>query len=89
MKMAMSAESRYPATSCPGLAVSGQKIPEIDNTPAVTVVTPTKHMGTIVIQAYLDLPLLIRKVVQIASAIVASNWFPVPKSGQIVEIVPV
>ena len=32
--------------------------------------------------------MLIRNVVATASAMVASNWLPVPNSGQMVEIVP-
>ena len=40
-------------------------------------------------KAYFAFPILIRKVVEIANAIVASNWFPVPNSGQIVEMLPV
>ena len=33
--------------------------------------------------------MLIRKVVVTASAMVASNWLPVPNSGQMVEMLPV
>ena len=61
----------------------------IDSTPAVIVVTPTKHMGNAVSHAYFALPMLIRNVVVTASAMVASNWLPVPNSGQIVEMFPV
>ena len=75
--------------TCPGLAVSGQKMFLMDSTPAVTVVTPTKHMGIAVIQAYFAFPILIRNVVLTARAIVASNWLPVPNSGQRVEMFPV
>ena len=61
----------------------------IDSTPAVSVATPTKHIGTAVIHAYLCLPMLMRKVVVTASAMVASNWLPVPNNGHIVEMFPV
>ena len=45
----------------------------MESTPAVNVVTPTKHMGIAVSNAYFALPILIRKVVTTASAMVASN----------------
>src|SRR5208283_2034921 len=89
MKMVISAESKYPVNTMPGLEVSGQKMFWIERTPAVTVVTPTKHIGAAVIHAYLALPMLMRNVVATASAMVASNWLPVPNKGQMVEIVPV
>ena len=41
----------------PGLEVNGQKMFLIESTPAVRVVTPTKHMGTAVIQAYFCFPM--------------------------------
>src|SRR5437660_1102269 len=51
MKMIIRTVSRYPVNTWPGFEVSGQNIFLIDKTPAVTVVTPTKHMGIKVIQA--------------------------------------
>src|SRR5205807_7375807 len=87
--VAIKTESRYPVNTLPGTLVSGQKMFSMDSTPAVSVVTPTNSIGTAVIQAYFAFPMLIRKVVLTARAMVASNWFPVPKSGQSVEMEPV
>jgi len=56
---------------------------------AVTVVMPTKIMGTIVTHAYLALPLLIIYDVPMARATVARSWFAVPNIGQMVETDPV
>ncbi len=53
-----------------------------------TVVTATKTSGKTVTQIYLALPCEIKNAVPIASAIAASSWFAVPKSGQIVLTVP-
>src|ERR1700728_3147342 len=72
-----------------GARVSGQKISRIERTPAVIVVVPTKSMGRAVIHAYFFLPMLIKKVVLTASAMVARSWFPVPNIGHNVEIEPV
>ena len=65
--------SIYPVNTCPGFEVSGQKIFLMESTPALSVVTPTKHIGTAVIHAYFCFPILMRNVVVTASAIVASS----------------
>lgn len=69
--------------------MSYQEILWMESTPAVTVVVPTKATGTAVNQADLCLPMLTRKTVTTASAMVANNWLLVPKSGQMVDMFPV
>ena len=73
----------------PGFSVRGQKMFWIDSMPAVMVVTPTKTIGTAVIQAYRTFSMLMRNEVLTARAMVASNWLPVPNSGHSVEMLPV
>lgn len=59
-------------------------------TPAVTVVTPTKHIGARVTSAHAAWrPLFKISVVPTASAMIASSWFATPNIGQIVAIDPV
>lgn len=62
-----------PCTEVSGLCASGQKISVIDLNPATSVVVLTNDNGTIVTQAYLAFPELIRIVVATHKATEASN----------------
>src|SRR5918994_1646635 len=67
----------------------GQKLSRMLSTPAVSVVTETKHNGANVTHAYRTFPMLMMMVVPTASATEASSWFAIPNIGQIVLMLPV
>ena len=90
MNMQVRTESRYPVNCCPGFEVRRpENILHRQDAGGHRGDADKEHRNTPVSGAYFALPMLIRKVVDTASAMVASNWLPMPNNGQMVETFPV
>jgi hypothetical protein len=89
IKITISVVSRYPVNICPGFNRSGQKMFRIDSTPADERRHAHKAHRKKRDPRVARLPHVDQERGETASAMVASNWLPVPNSGQIVEMLPV
>src|SRR5690242_8798814 len=83
------AASTYKATAlpAPALVALAMNIPNISYDP-VSVITPTKSIGSAVIHIYCGFRILISTVVPMQSARVPNNWFAAPNIGQMVDMLP-